>query len=445
MNCLLVSHFAEPHLNSSTAQNTRLLAGVLVGLGHQVRVVCASDKETDIEYEGYAITGLPIRSSNGRKVWLGRWRPDPQCQARAEALLNEWKPHLVYMGAWGYLLEYGLAAIRRGIPVVQMIHDYSLLCMRHWLLDSWNRVCLGPETANKCYLCMENAIGVRARLMAWGVHCAARLLPLCRETWGRKALPTGRARIVEESFEFMRQYRNAVTLYLAQSPDNIRIMGRTGLPESRFRLLPQFIGEDKLTVYPRAAGVPGKDRPLRFIFVGRWSAEKGVADLVDAYLRAFAAPETELRLVLSNPQVPRDGKVPFQNVPLRKRICVLAGLKGAEVSQAIAQCDVCVVPSTCMEVGSRVVLEAHAQGVPVICSSTVGNRYTISDGKNGRIFPVGDVAALKDCLEEVARNPSLLSKWGMQLTSPVDRTRWKALLVSILEDVVRNSRNQSCG
>jgi len=346
------------------------------------------------------------------------------------------------MGAWAHLLDFGTTAAERGIPVLQMIHDYSLLCLRNWLVNSDNRTCSGPVSASGCYACVEHGISRRARLIAAlvaPVSISFASLPWCRS--GR-VLPVQREQIVARAFEHMRRYRESVSLYLAQAPENIEVMVRAGHPRSKFRLVPQFIGEDKLRRYPRAPGRPGKERPLVFVYVGRWSPEKGSADLVTAFHQASFPIATELRLILSNPQMcgyaEIAGNSPEQTG--QKCLVVYKGLTGAKVSEALAQSDLCIVPSRCMEVGSRVVLEAHAQGVPVVCSNTVGNRYLISDGKNGRVYPAADVTALKACLEEVACHPALLDDWSRHLTMPVNRAGWKSIVLRIVEEVVGASR-----
>ena len=80
------------------------------------------------------------------------------------------------------------------------------------------------------------------------------------------------------------------------------------------------------------------------------------------------------------------------------------------------------------------VLEAHAQGVPVIASSTVGNSYLIQDRANGRIFETGSVEALRSRIEEVAAAPELIGKWSRRVTEPVGREQWTVLALEILEE-----------
>ena len=64
-------------------------------------------------------------------------------------------------------------------------------------------------------------------------------------------------------------------------------------------------------------------------------------------------------------------------------------------------CDVLVLPSW-FEPWGVVVNEAVAAGLAVVASEAVGAAAElVRDGVNGRVFPVGDVAALGACLGDV--------------------------------------------
>lgn len=62
MCILLVSYYAELHLFSSTAQNTRFLASGLLEKGHEVRVICAGYKGETVIQDGYLLAEIPSTS-----------------------------------------------------------------------------------------------------------------------------------------------------------------------------------------------------------------------------------------------------------------------------------------------------------------------------------------------------------------------------------------------
>ncbi len=432
MRVLLVSYYAEAHLPSSAAQNTRLLARSLTEQGHAVRVVCAADSEGVEQVEGYEIHRLPIASPEWRSRWLGSWRSDDRVRDVACRDLEAWRPDVLLCGAWQHLTEYVLEAHRQGVPVVQVVHDYSILCLRQWLLDASGELCTGPTTRAKCLRCLGSTLGPRAMLrdlllsLPMAASLAESLLGPEYAANHHVATAAGGA------LDHMAAFRRAVTLFVAQAPSVVEVLGSAGVAASRCRFLPQFIGEHKLERYPGPAKPAGGGRPIRFIYVGRWSREKGPEILHEAFLAADFEGDAELWIVCAHPDLAAIGN---REVP-GKRIRVIDGARGAEVSRLLARCDVCVVPSRCRELASRVVLEAHAQGVPVVASDTVGNGYLITDRVNGRILPSGDVEALRACLEEIVADPSTPREWGLEVASPVARDEWLARVLEILEEAV---------
>ena len=442
MRILLVSYYAEAHLPSSSAQNIRLLAETLVAKGHAVRVVCAAAAAGTESVDGYLLKKLPISSSSRKPKWLAGWRPDPRIREIAREELATWRPDIVVVGAWKGLTELGLEARRLDIPVVQVVHDYSLICLRQWLLDRSGALCTGPTSERKCLDCMSHP---PPRAYARARNHLASLTPVRRLTkvlLGR--VPSSEQYdplAVEEALTHMAAYRHAVTRFVAQAPSVVDLLGSAGIAPEQCRFLPQFIGEDRLRRYRRPEEPPGAERPLRFVYVGRWSPMKGTDTLLEAFSAARATLEIELWIISRNVDPAALDRVSAAGGS--RRIRAIKSAEGAEVSRLLAQCDVCVVPSRCRELASRVVVEAHAQGVPVIASSTVGNSYLITDHVNGRIFESGNVEALRRCIEEVAAAPSSMGGWSRELAAPIEREDWTRRVLEILEEATERNIDEA--
>jgi glycosyltransferase involved in cell wall biosynthesis len=58
------------------------------------------------------------------------------------------------------------------------------------------------------------------------------------------------------------------------------------------------------------------------------------------------------------------------------------------------------------EAFSLVALEAHQAGVPVVASATGGLPELVADGETGRLFPPGDIPALRRILAEFLVDPA---------------------------------------
>ncbi len=437
MRVLLVSFFAEEHEWSSTAQNTRLMASVLLDRGHEVRVVCASTTDGTIFQDGYELTRVPIRSPNRSKRWLDQWLPNEWTKRVAENYLESWQPDIIYMGAWNHLLEFALAGIARRIPVVQMVHDYSVLCLRTWLVDSWGNICTGPTSTEKCIRCVRHGLGWKDKIkdLFLSVPIIGEYVRTLLSTNSRYNVHTSST--VNQAYIYMSDYRDCVSIFIAQAPSVEDTLRSIGIENSRCKLLPQYIGEERLRQYPRMQGRPGYDRPVRFIYVGRWSKIKGTELLIEAFLAAKLTWPIELWIVSrSVPESDIDSRIAGQLGP-NKTYRIFTELEGVEVAKAMASSDACVVPSIWKEIAARVVLEANAQGTPVIASSLVGNSYVIEDGVNGRILPVGDLHALRRCFEELSANPDMVSKWSEQVTCPTKEKEWSSEVESMFEDATK--------
>ncbi|HAF61797.1 MAG TPA: hypothetical protein DCK95_05680 [Anaerolineaceae bacterium] len=439
MRILIVSLFAEANNFSSSAQNTRFLASTLLDRGHEIRVVCGSEHEGDVWQDGYLLTRIPVNSPDHKKAWLGKWNSDAYIKEQAEPYFQEWHPDLIYVGAWNGLIDFPLLGSKLGIPIVQMVHDYSILCLQIWLQDSWGQLCSGPKSIEKCSACIQNSLG-------WKDQIKNQILSL--PIFGnilrnilRKAHPYNIHvdSAVTKSLSFMENYRQKVNFFIAQSPMVKQKLSEYGVSKENIRLLPQFIGEEKLTQYSRSAGIPGEDRPLYILFIGRWTKLKGSKLLLDAYSESQLALPTELWVITRSVKQNPLSNIDLEKLADNKAIKFFTNLSGADVSRKIAKADLCVVPSTMMELASRVVLEAMAQKVPVIASSSVGNNYLINNGKNGRVFQTGDKDALKLCLEEISGNPAQLHEWSRNLLVPISKENWAEKINTIFNEALTNA------
>jgi len=437
MRILIVSFYAEKHLNSSSAQNTRFLASALLESGYDVRVVCGSSEEGDIWQDGYWLTRVPVNSTEHKKNWLGNWNSDPFIKEKALAYFSRWLPDVIFVGAWGGLIDFPLVGSGHGIPIIQMVHDYSILCLLHWLQDSWGNLCTGPTSTAKCTACIRHSLGWKDKIKN-AILSTAIVGKVIQKYLGRGNRYNIQVKsTVDGALQFMHAYRQKIELFIAQSPMVHKKLAEFGVRKEKIRMIPQYIGEDKLDKYPKSQGLPGSDRPLYIVFVGRWDRLKGADLLLNAFLQSSNEIPVELWVISHNAD---ESSILAQSQAYlndKKVIRVFNHLSGAAMSKQVAKADICVVPSAMMELASLVVLEAMAQKVPVIASSSVGNNYLINDGINGRIFPTGDQTSLQRCLEEVSLNPEQLLAWQSKLPTPTSHTEWFEKINQVLQEAYK--------
>ena len=126
-------------------------------------------------------------------------------------------------------------------------------------------------------------------------------------------------------------------------------------------------------------------------FVGAFTQRKGALYL----LRALHGLAPHVRLVIYT-RAPIDPafRAEFRNLDVE----IKAGLSNAQLAEDIVRADVMVLPSIAEGFGLAI-LEAMACGVPVICTHNTGGADLITDGQDGFVTPIRDVAALGQLLE----------------------------------------------
>jgi len=149
------------------------------------------------------------------------------------------------------------------------------------------------------------------------------------------------------------------------------------------------------------------DRPW-VVFAGRLVREKGLGDLVEA-VEAFPA-RAGLLIVGDGPyraQLESQMRGPIQD----GRVRFVGALPHAEVRPYLHHADVVVLPSWYEERG-RVVLEAMAEGTPVIATRTGGIPESLRDGVNGLLVPVHDPVRLAAAIGRILGDANLAASLG---------------------------------
>jgi glycosyltransferase involved in cell wall biosynthesis len=155
------------------------------------------------------------------------------------------------------------------------------------------------------------------------------------------------------------------------------------------------------------------------LFVGRLTSDKGIPELIEAFLRLHTQ-FLDLRLLLVGCFEDEDP------LPLDTRTClethsnvIFAG-PVENTAPYYAMADVLVLPSH-REGLPTVVLEAQAAGKPVVGASATGTVDLIVDGETGLLFPVGDATALAEALARMITDKALAGKLGQAGQEKVKR------------------------
>jgi glycosyltransferase involved in cell wall biosynthesis len=249
---------------------------------------------------------------------------------------------------------------RAGIPVVQSLHNYRILCVSDFLLRDGRpcELCVGKSQWNGArHRCDRGSLS-RSVLKAatFSVHNAL-------GTWNRM-----------------------VDVFIAPSESMRERFVRGGILPDRIIVNPQFAPDP---------GV-GDDERRYFAFVGRLTAEKGLRVLFDAW----SDVDAELRIVGEGPL---EGLVREVAVRIPK-IRYLGALPPAQVQQVMRGAIATIVPSLWQEPAPLVIAESYATSTPVIASDTGSRRETVEHGETGLVFPAGDSARLAQQIRWAGRH-----------------------------------------
>lgn len=142
--------------------------------------------------------------------------------------------------------------------------------------------------------------------------------------------------------------------------------------------------------------VPEKDTSVfTFVFVGRIVGDKGINELVEAFVRLHEANRcTRLVLVGSyEHELDPVSEVTRQRIDDCDAINACGPKYGDDLLQMYVDADCFVMPSY-REGFPNTVLEAGAMGLPSVVTDINGSREIIVDGKNGLIVPPKNTDAL---------------------------------------------------
>jgi glycosyltransferase involved in cell wall biosynthesis len=138
-----------------------------------------------------------------------------------------------------------------------------------------------------------------------------------------------------------------------------------------------------------------------FVFVGRLVKDKGINELVSAFMKIQTNSSKKLKLLLVGPlEQDLDPLAPdvLQTIDSNPDIISLGFQKDVRPYFAIG--NALVFPSY-REGFPNVVLQALSMGIPALVSDINGCNEIVQDGYNGSIFPAKDEIALQKSMEQI--------------------------------------------
>ena len=185
------------------------------------------------------------------------------------------------------------------------------------------------------------------------------------------------------------------------------------LPPSRVRVVPNGVPDDESRSHRAVRALHSRATVL---FMGQVCESKGVGDLLDA-LSLNEEQEQPVRCLIAGPYLTeRDRSVLEPRIRhMEETGCVVAlGIvQGEDKARALAEADIFALPTKYpLEGQPLAILEAMAEGLPVIATPRAAIPDMVVDGVTGFLVPEGDAKALASVLVLLAGDADLRDRLG---------------------------------
>ncbi len=352
-----------PFIDGGGPISALLVAKLLLGAGHELRVVNVADAAKDEVFDGVPVRRLETlnlywnyrvpRPAWKKAAWHALENFNPRAFLALRREIADFAPDLVLtdsieninVATWG-------AARAAGVPVCHILRSTFLLCWKGSMMRG------DTNCAGACASCKATSIGKKAmsRFVDGVVGETDFII----------------ARHIDAGY-----FPNAATR---------RIPG----------VVPRLMADA-----PRLAPT---GRPLRVGFIGVHTPMKGPHILAEAARALAGTGRFEFRIAGSGSGDYAD-RLRSQFPPEDTTF-----LGWTDPNDFFPTIDVLVVPSLFAEPFGRVIVEAFAHGVPVIGARSGGIAETIEDGVNGYSVPPGDAAAIAAALDRLSESPEMVAQ-----------------------------------
>lgn len=289
-------------------------------------------------------------------IWHAQDHFDPRNRILMSLALDEFEPDVALVrviSGIGYNSYYELA--KRDIPTICFMHDMNLICGKSDMFRNGRR-CDGP-----CGLC---------KLISHIRFSAVSSIPRVS--------------------------------FCSPSRSNLELA-------SRYIPLHKFPSASILNANKYASATVARTTSdhLRFLYVGRLHASKGIETLLEAASLLAEDHRFTLTVVGSGPQ-----EAELRGKYAKRSWCAFTGqISQVEVANYMANSDVLCIPSIWRENSPGVVIHALSIGLPVIGSNSGGIPEYVQHDRNGLLVAPGDIPAWHAALAHVLQHKSALGEW----------------------------------
>ena len=342
MKILMVNKFLY---SRGGCENYMLFLGEhLKKLGHEVEYFGMYDEKNTVGNSAEKYTQNMDFHSKGMARFLYPFKIIYSFEAKRKIMqvIDKFKPDIVHMNNINFQLTpsiiYGIK--KKGIPLVQTVHDYQMICPNHLLYNfDMNEICEKCITGSYVN-CIKNKCIHNSRVKSIIGAVEAKIYSVLK-TYKKVDLFVTPSYFLEE-----------------------KLLSSKELYKGKTKTIHNFIDKNKF--------ISREDSEDYIAFAGRLSKEKGVEFLAET---AKLLPEYTFKVAGSGPD--EDVLKGIQNIEL------VGFLSGEALTEFMGKAKLLIVPSIWYENCPLSILESQTMGVPVVTMNNGGMAELVEDGVNG--------------------------------------------------------------
>lgn len=304
---------------------------------------------------------MPKLQAAMRTIW------SMESYQKIKAKLQQDKADLVHVQNFFPLISPAAhyAATSEGIPVIQSLRNYRLLCPNGFFF----------REGRVCELCIHKSIPIPA---------------LQHRCYRDDRAATGVLTTMLITHRLLQTWKKQVTLFVTLSEFSRQKYIEGGFPANKIVVKPNFVYPD-----PQVSTSTGSYA----LYVGRLSPEKGIATLLSAWTKL--RPHLPLKIV---------GEGPLESLVQQaacntNNITWLGRQPIQQVYEIMGNAKMLIFPTAGYETFGRVIVEAFAKGTPVISTNIGSGAELVTPYKTGLLFQPGNSQDLINQVDWMRSHP----------------------------------------
>ncbi|MFN0071043.1 MAG: glycosyltransferase family 4 protein [Chloroflexota bacterium] len=389
MKALFISNYYPPHHLGGYEELCDEVAHGLRIRGHEIAILTSRRGGNQPRTEDGPIfrwLGSEVDYDAGgilRQYLFGRAQRRRRNVAALERILSDWQPQIILTwGGWNLSRDLFAHIEQHGVPpIVYYLADYwptlpdafSL----HWKAPARSRLTVVPKRLL--------ALGAQ---MIRGLEPATPGLQFCNALCVSAAV---RDRLIKSGIDF----------------GDVRVV-HNGIDVVTFKAT-------------RSENKSAAACPMRLVYSGRLSPEKGIATAIKAVaILTDADCAVHLTIVGSGSSDYEDElRTQAKTLGVASNVSFLGRIDRSKLPELYARMDIMIVPSIWEDPLPRVIQEGMAAGLVVVGTQIGGIPEIIQDGVNGLLFPPHDSQALADHVSRILTEPDLITRLGTAAVTSV--------------------------